>query len=304
MQKIQQAHASTQRPSKGSPTRLLRPHFWNIPDDLKAIDHWVNWRAEWQPAKGKYTKLPINPSTLRLASSTDPRSWGTFYAAARAYEQAYGGLAGVGFVLTADDDLVGVDLDSVIDGNQQIADLADEWIRRFNSYTELSPSGRGIRIFCKGILERNGFKRGSFEIYQAARYLTVTGHSWHARPKPMRRCDDVLDRFCRELFDEPQRRISQPGSTPRSGDFDIRNHTTWLAGYHETSRGWAYARCPAHKGAGCTSLFIRLDSGAFGCFFGCPTDDIRAALGSPRVRFTRQGAVMNGAFLMRRGGPR
>jgi hypothetical protein len=56
-------------------------------------------------------------------------------------------------------------------------------IRYFNSYTEISPSGSGIRIFVKATLPPYGRKKGNFEVYKSGRYLTLTGH--HIDPAPM-----------------------------------------------------------------------------------------------------------------------
>ena len=65
-------------------------------------------------------------------------------------------------------------------------------------------------------------------------------------------------------------------------NFDIRDHISLLDGYHETSRGWAYARCPSHQGSSDSSLFINTASGAYGCFAGCTTEQIREAMGLPK----------------------
>lgn len=107
----------------------------------------------------------------------------------------------------------------------------------------------------------------------------------------------------RELDLTPKPATTRQHHAARSFSFDIRTHASALNGYHETSRGWAYARCPAHQGDGNSSLFVRCDTGAFGCFRGCSTDDIRTALGHPPVRWTPRGAEISGAFI-RRGGTR
>ncbi len=70
-------------------------------------------------------------------------------------------LAGVGFVLT-DDGLVGVDLDAVLDQQGAIVDPAiSELVAKLGSYTEISPSGRGLRCLIHGQLpELPDGKRG------------------------------------------------------------------------------------------------------------------------------------------------
>lgn len=96
--------------------------------------------------------------------------------------------------------------------------------------------------------------------------------------------DEMLDAF--PAVDPPKARQArrQPIGEIPPGAFDIRDHAPSLDGYRETRRGWAYAKCPAHLGQGCNSLFVSLTDGAYGCFAGCSTDDIRAALGCPKKR--------------------
>jgi len=70
------------------------------------LPHWVAWRSVVR--NGHQTKPPINPHTGRFASPTNPATWGTF---AQAEQRARrDGLRGVGFVLTAADGLVAIDI--------------------------------------------------------------------------------------------------------------------------------------------------------------------------------------------------
>src|SRR5438093_1385506 len=76
-----------------------------IPVELRDCDRWVCWR--YAQRGDKLTKEPISPRTGTLASVTEPGTWATFdaaYAFATFHE-----LPGVGFVLTGDDDIAGVD---------------------------------------------------------------------------------------------------------------------------------------------------------------------------------------------------
>jgi hypothetical protein len=34
----------------------------NIPQDLKNLPQWVNWRGIWKPDKGKWDKVPFQPN--------------------------------------------------------------------------------------------------------------------------------------------------------------------------------------------------------------------------------------------------
>jgi primase-polymerase (primpol)-like protein len=89
---------------------------------------------------------------------------------------------GVGFVFSEDDDIVGIDFDAVIslvdgaekiiDGDaKRIVDLANQ----AGAYVEVSPSGAGLHVICRGSLPR-AYKASGVEVYDTGRYFTVTGH--------------------------------------------------------------------------------------------------------------------------------
>ena len=164
----------------------------NVPDamlhtDTGAIRQWICWKAVDNPKKGKPDKVPIDPRTGRGASSTDPKTWARFWDAVNFYRDWHGlehthkgaggkvltgHISGIGFVLTPP--WIGIDLDAALE--DQILPWAMEIVEKFDSYTEISPSGSGLRIFATGALPFKGRKVGNVEIYQEGRYLTVTGN--------------------------------------------------------------------------------------------------------------------------------
>jgi AAA domain len=156
--------------------------FTGLPNGIAAIeelkDHprWVAWRYAWRGGP-KFTKPPINAHTGHLASTSDPRTWATYeQALACAIER---GLPGVGYVLgEGDGDLTGIDLDGCVDSTTgKIIDPEIDAIVSFaGSYTEISPSGTGLRIFARGKVE-TALKNvaAGVEIYGGGRYLTITG---------------------------------------------------------------------------------------------------------------------------------
>ena len=95
--------------------------FANLPDvpairTLKSKRQWVSWRhLERTKVDGtKYmTKVPVCPNGNYNASTSDPVTWGS-YDEAVANTQKHK-LAGVGYVLTENDDIYGTDLDKVRD---------------------------------------------------------------------------------------------------------------------------------------------------------------------------------------------
>jgi primase-polymerase (primpol)-like protein len=116
---------------------------------LRDEPRWVAW--DYIPKNNQWTKPPINPHTGRNASVSDPKTWGTFdeaFAAVKRY-----GLAGVGLVLTTDDNIIGGDLDDCITDADSFSELAAEIIGYAETYAETSPSGEGIRFLALGKIE-------------------------------------------------------------------------------------------------------------------------------------------------------
>jgi primase-polymerase (primpol)-like protein len=152
--------------------QALRVRESGIPDAFKVRPQWVNWRYARQGER--WTKHPYNSRSGKKASSTDLLTWSTFECVFEAYEA--GSYDGVGFVLCSGDPFTGIDLDRCRNpATGEMAAWAEEIVRDFDSYTELSPSGMGIHIFVKAKAPAS-LKRSRLEMYSAERYLTVTGH--------------------------------------------------------------------------------------------------------------------------------
>ena len=182
----------------------IRPDPELIPSELKALDRWVLWRAELKD--GKWTKPPYQANG-RPAKSNNPATWASFTKAWEAYQDERGRFEGVGLVLDGDG-LVGVDLDHVVDDAGSIGGPAAAVVRTLSSYTEVSPSGAGLRVFCRGQLPPGGRKKGQFEFYETRRYLTVTGRTF-GDPVPIAERTAELAQVHAEIFK------ARPGTGPR-----------------------------------------------------------------------------------------
>lgn len=143
-------------------------------DELRAHDQWVCWRYENRSPSGKPTKPPINPRTGFKASNADSRHWSSFETAhATAQRMQY---PGVGFVLTPGDEFVGIDLDDVRDPDTgEFLPWVNDVLRLEETYAEVSPSGKGVRLIARGAIEKAvASHRVGVEIYDRGRYLTIT----------------------------------------------------------------------------------------------------------------------------------
>jgi len=150
-----------------------------IPERLRTRDRWVLWRAEHR--HDKPTKVPYSIAQPSQRASVDaPPTWGRFDDAVDAQSCPELRMDGIGYVLTAEDQLVGIDLDQCRDRETGvIAPWAQAIVQAINSYTEISPSGAGLRIFVHGTLPGRGRNQNHIEMYTTGRYLTLTGHRIH-----------------------------------------------------------------------------------------------------------------------------
>jgi len=111
---------------------------------------WVAWQQQDRPG-GKPTKVPYGPHG-RQARANDPRTWGTRHEAeawAATLPRPYD-LGGIGIELGElgnGTSLGGVDLDSCCGPGGPLVAWASSVVARFASYTETSPSGRGVKVF-------------------------------------------------------------------------------------------------------------------------------------------------------------
>ena len=158
----------------------------NIPDALKDRRQWVNWRL--LKIKGTEQKISFTPGTNEWAKSNDPTTWRTFDEAVNNLD-SYDGLT---YATAEDDGVVCIDIDDCRDPDSgEIGDWALEIIRMLDSYTEISPSGAGIRIALSG-KKPGGRSQNplaapehlrSVEIYERTHFLSFTG--WHLDRTPL-----------------------------------------------------------------------------------------------------------------------
>lgn len=173
------------------------------PAELARRPQWVAWRLTPREGEPKPTKVPYDARTGRLASTTDPNTWASFEEAA-AFCASHDWASGVGYVLSPDDPYVGIDLDSCRDPHSaRLEAWAKAIVKRLNSYTEISPSGTGLRIFVRGDLPPHGRRKGQIEIYSQARFLTITGDHYLAAPNTIQDRADELLAWHHEVFGDP-----------------------------------------------------------------------------------------------------
>lgn len=187
----------------------------NIPAELREQRQWVIWRYEERD--GKRTKVPYQAGQNGArASSTDPSTWTRFEVA----RDAAPALDGIGFVLSSRDPFVAVDLDHCIDEGGALTDEACTIVEALDSYTEITPSGHGLRIIVRGELPPGGRKRGNVEIYDSGRYVTITGCVLGGRNQVHERTAEIAAVHSR-VFPAPVSITRAPRQAPAMSDLSL-----------------------------------------------------------------------------------
>jgi hypothetical protein len=187
-----------------------------IPQALKERDQWVTWRyeKEGKPVSKDIegaTKIPYNPRTGHKASSTNKHTWTSYATAVQAATARKHN--GIGFVFSEDDPFTGIDLDHCIDPDGSLQSWAMDIVTTMDSYTEISPSGSGVKIWVEGEIP-SSIKTPQIEMYFKARYFTVTGQHYDNTPTTIRNVNGALSR----LYDSVKKETPtlSPAPMPRA----------------------------------------------------------------------------------------
>lgn len=175
-------------------------------DSLASAHRWVTWRHDERA--GKRTKVPYSPNGGGKARADDPTTWGTRREAERRAARL-AGAEGVGLELGDLGNgwaLGGIDLDTCREAKTgALESWAEQTIRDFDSYAEVSPSATGVKVFFRypaaslpalrkamGTDHGKAWKRGkgehppAIELHLGNRYFAVTGDRLHDAPVALR----------------------------------------------------------------------------------------------------------------------
>lgn len=194
------------------------PTWHAIPDELKVIQQWF----VSAPTDDIQPKRPLHVDRfgIRNASIHKRDTYMSFDDAcmrAGLLRASTGKDYGVGFVLTAQDPYCVIDLDDKVHkpASPQDHALFKQIIETYDSYTEISSSGRGAHIVLKAQGVDLNFQRGHVELYTRTRFIILTGNV--ARNMPVRdvgnditamadKMSVITDRSDWEITDEGEER--------------------------------------------------------------------------------------------------
>lgn len=197
-----------------------------IPAALRERAQWLVWRFEQKDGEAKPRKVPYYANgsrrTGQQGSDDDRARLVPFEHAHRALEA--GNFSGLGFAFLPGDGLIGIDLDNVIDlDTGEVQERAAGIISACASFTEFSPSGKGVHIYCLGETKSHKSNEIGVEMFCGRQFFTVTGRQFpgspdgvtEIRPAVIERLHQVIDE-ARGKYRAP--RQNAPGRQPVEGE--------------------------------------------------------------------------------------
>jgi hypothetical protein len=228
-----------------------------VPGYLIAQDRWLLWRTvtvtDKKTREKRTTKWPFayrNPR--KPCDAHDPKNWVSYDTVAAALARAPGAWDGPGFDLGVIEALgeviIGLDLDTCLGPHGALAPWATDFLTAMYSYSEVSPSGTGIKVFARiqfvdfpeacrllQIIEgdkeqartitfgerTNGQHAPGAQVFLGRRYFTVTGKHWAASPDDVTLLDlEQIARLAALFGPKPaaMRSRGRRGTTNRAND--------------------------------------------------------------------------------------
>ena len=181
----------------------------------------------------KWTKVPYSPET-HAPYNRHPSECGNLDMA-RKVLLTHGkakGFAGVGLSAMLEDGLTYLDFDRCLDDNGAInSPRLEKFVRDLGSYTEISPSGRGLRVIVKtpsslGKINKthkaterstpsdcSHFEAEGVEIWNDGKYATITGQRFLPELNEVKANEEVMGEFLEVFYKAEPTKTAPPPKT-------------------------------------------------------------------------------------------
>lgn len=185
---------------------VVPPPVWdNVPPELAARQAWLLWKFEAKPGAVKPGKIPYYVAGgRRTGGQGDERDLArlaTLDVVRRAYER--GGWSGIGYAFLPGDGLIGIDIDGAIDPETgEVSARCQAIIDACASYTEYSPSGKGVHIIVQGTTTTNKSNDIGLEMFCGRQFFTFTARIWPGSPVSVATIDDAVIKRLHATIDE------------------------------------------------------------------------------------------------------
>jgi putative DNA primase/helicase len=224
--------ATDRGPTLGEPPAIESETY---PADCCAasVEQWITWKPSDDGRK--IPRAPYaNPGRPdRYVSAQDADVW-TDFETARDWARKLPGHR-LAFTIRdrdvyPDEELVLVDYDDVRDPDTgTLHPTVREHLTQADSYADVSPSGTGVHLLCRGALPdsvktiadtlpaADAFPEAKIEVYDSARFVTMTGRHLQATPPDTRPCQallaDLVDTYATVVEGTPDELLGEPATS-------------------------------------------------------------------------------------------
>lgn len=198
-------------------TPVVVPPVWdNIPRDLAERQQWLLWKFEPKDGQAKPGKIPYyvmgGRRTGGQGDDRDRQRLATLAVARRAYER--GEWSGIGFAFLPDDGLIGIDIDGAIDPETGVmSERCSAIIKACNTFTEYSPSGKGVHLILRGVTDTNKSNDIGLEVFCGRQFFTFTANRVPDTPPDVMPADDAVLRRLHATINEAKEAARNKGRT-------------------------------------------------------------------------------------------
>lgn len=197
---------------------VVSPVWESVPAALATRQQWLLWKFEQKEGAAKPGKIPYYVAGGRRTGGQgddrDRQRLATLDVVRRAYER--GGWSGVGFAFLPGDGLIGIDIDGAIDpASGVVSDRCAAIIKACNSFTEYSPSGKGVHIIVEGHTTTNKSNDIGLEVFCERQFFTFTANRYPDTPADVQAIDaGVLNRLHATIDEAKAKRANTPRTVP------------------------------------------------------------------------------------------
>lgn len=169
----------------------------NIPTSLKKYKQWAVCKFQTDDAL-------INTGSLNKVGdyqllTKKPEDWKDFKTCIKFLPQ----YDGIGFITTKEDPYVFWDFEDCRDVQSgEISNDISFLINKINSYTEISPSGKGIKIIVEGKISPYGRtnKAEKLRVYDSNQFVTITGNHLEGTPTVIKKRTKICEELHQAIF--------------------------------------------------------------------------------------------------------
>ncbi|MDM0086764.1 MULTISPECIES: VapE domain-containing protein [unclassified Variovorax] len=183
---------------------VAAPLWAEIPQSLATRQQWVLWKFEHKEGAKKPQKMPYYVGGGKRAgeqgSDRDRQRLATLPVVRKRFEA--GGWTGVGLAFLPDDGLIGIDLDGQQEPDGSWSDRCKNIVGACDSFTEISPSGKGVHIIVEGSTKTNKDNGIGVEVFCGSQYFTITANRFPNTPAEVQPIDEIALRRLHKTIDD------------------------------------------------------------------------------------------------------